>query len=420
MRLVYACLLYLLVPLVILRLLWRSRLAPDYRQRWAERFAFYPKSKPLQNTLWIHAVSVGEAEAAFPLIKRLQKQYPQQLFLVTCTTPTGSSRIQAVLGTSVTHVYLPYDLPDAVQRFLNHYNPRLAIIMETEIWPNLFHHCQRRNIPVTIVNARLSERSQRGYERLQPLTRTVLNTVSRVVAQTPADAQRYIALGANRERVSVTGNLKFDLTLPDDLDKQAELIRHECFRSRPLWIVASTHEGEDEKILSVLTQVQAAIPDILLAIAPRHPERFSIVADLCKDQGFSTVLRSQDTACQMDTDVFILDTLGELKLFYAAADVAFVGGSLVPTGGHNVLEAAALGLPILSGPHTFNFKDIIKSLHQASGLIIVEDQSQLTAQVIRLMQNQAARQSLGQAAQHFVECNRGALKQVCSRLTHYL
>ncbi len=420
MRAVYSTLLYLLTPVVILCLLWRGRKAPAYWQRWHERFAFYSSVSNIQNPVWIHAVSVGEAEAAFPLIKRLQGQYPQRSFLVTSTTPTGSSRIQAVLGESVTHVYFPYDLPGCIQRFLNHFKPSMVVIMETEIWPNLFHQCRLINMPLSIINARLSERSLKGYARLQSLTRETLSAVSWVAAQTQADAERFMALGVDEQRVTITGNLKFDLTLPDDLTAKASLIRCDYFKDRPVWIAASTHEGEDEQVLAALTQVQVAIPDILLTIAPRHPERFTKVADLCRNKGFSTVLRSQQRPCEANTDVFVIDTLGELKLFYGAADVAFVGGSLVPTGGHNVLEAAALGLPVLTGPHTFNFKEIIESLSEVNGLIAVADQQALASHVIKLMQQPDIRETVGQIGKDFVARNRGTLDKVCLHLADYL
>ena len=357
MRRLYSLVLNLLAPLVLLRLWLRGRRAPAYRQRWGERFGFIPEIEG--QPIWIHAVSVGEVQAAAPMIKRLLKRYPDAPFLVTTTTPTGSERVTALFGGQVHHVYMPYDLPSAVKRFLKRVRPRLCLIMETEIWPNLFHYCKYDGVPVIVANARMSERSAKGYGRFLSLTTETLANVDVIAAQDKNDADRFDRIGAFPERIEVTGSIKFDITLPASLHEQGEVLRREIFgQDRAVWIVASTHAGEDELILDAFAKVREQIPEVLLVLVPRHPERFNGVAALCRERGYRVVQRSEGFACSPETEVFVGDTMGELMLFYAASDVAFIGGSLVSVGGHNLLEAAALELPIVYGPHMFNFEAI--------------------------------------------------------------
>ncbi len=411
MRLLYSLILYLLTPLVLLRLVWRGLRAPEYLKRWPERFGFFSASQ-LNETIWIHAVSVGEFQAALPLIKALQTRYPDVKMVVTTTTPTGSARVQAALGDTVFHVYAPYDLPGAVRRFLRRIRPRVAIIMETELWPNLFHGCHARNIPLILANARLSERSAAGYQRIAGLTRQTLGNLTAVAAQTQDDARRLISLGADAARVHVTGNIKFDINIPASLHEQAVALRQEWGAERPVWIAASTHEGEDEQVLEAFAAVRQAVPDALLVLVPRHPERFARVAALCRKQGYEVVLRSEQRQCSATTAVFVGDSMGELMLFYAASDVAFTGGSLVATGGHNMLEPAALGIPVITGPHTFNFAEISRMLLNAGAARQVDGATQLAEVVTAYLKDNDLRHAAGEKGKHLVEQNRGALMKL--------
>lgn len=406
MRFLYSLLFYLFTPFILLRLAYKGRRIPGYRSRWRERFALQPIPERERNAIWVHAVSVGEVEAAVPLIRALQAR---ERVLLTTTTPTGSARVRALFGNSLTHVYLPYDLPDVVRRFLDGYRPRMAIFMETEIWPNLFAGCGRRAIPLYIVNARLTEKSARGYRRLRGLVAATLAHVATVCAQSQADAARFVLLGLPEERLAVTGNLKFDLTVPEDLPEQGRTLRANLFGRRPVWIAASTHAGEEEQVLEAFLSLRRDYPDLLLLLAPRHPERSPDIHALCKQRGLECATRSAGTPCTPDTAVFILDTLGELKLFYATADIAFIGGSLVPAGGHNVLEPAAVGMPILFGPSMHNFAEISRKLLTDEGAIQIHSHRDLAEQVSRLLADATARRQLGEKARLFLDANRGAL-----------
>ncbi len=405
MRLIYNGLLYLILPLALLRLYWRGRRDAGHRQRWRERLGFVPTLLP--GGLWVHAVSVGETRAALPLIRALLDRYPDLPLLVTTTTLTGSRQVREALGERVQHVYAPYDLPGATRRFLQRARPRLAVIMETELWPNLLRQCATASIPVLLANARLSERSARGYGRIRGLTAALLRDVTLIAAQADADAARFRALGA--PRVEVTGNLKYDLALPVDLPERGQRLRRDLLGDqRPVWIAASTHAGEDEPILEAFARLCARWPALLLLV-PRHPERFDSVAALCRQQGFSVIRRSERKVCAPDTTVFLGDSMGELLLFYAAADLAFVGGSLVATGGHNVLEPALLGLPVLFGPHMFNFTEAGERLLEAEAAWRVADAGELAAAVDRLLTDSELRQTAGRRGQAVVERHRGAL-----------
>ncbi len=428
MRLVYTTLLYLATPGVLARLAWRGLRAPAYWRRWPERFGFlkvFSTQDRLSQRIWVHAVSVGEAVAAAPLVRALRARYPNLPLVVTTTTTTGSQRVRTLFGQDVLHSYAPYDLPGAVERFLDRARPRVAVIMETELWPNLFHHSCRRGIPVIVANARLSERSARGYRRVGPLIAKTLRCTAMIAAQGQADADRFIHLGADPARVCVTGNIKFDLKLPASVTEQAQVLREQWGRDRPVWIAASTHEGEDEQVLEAFATIKQSSPACLLVLVPRHPERFARVATLCRRRGLRTVLRSEqseapDPPLAPGTDVFLGDTMGELPLFYAASDVAFVGGSLVPTGGHNPLEPAALGRPILVGPYTFNFQEISELFLTASAALRVNNAGELAQQVQYLLQHAAQRSATGERAQRVVEQNRGALKRLMAIISGYL
>ncbi len=419
LRYLYTLTLYLLTPAVLVRLLWRGRRNPAYWQRWGERFGYVQEAGG-RSPVWIHAVSVGEVQAAQGLIRELQRHYPAHALFVTTTTPTGSAQVRKLFGDSVSHAYLPYDLPGAVRRFLDRVRPELAVVMETELWPNLFAGCARRNVPVVIANARLSPRSMTGYRRVRPLVRETLRNIRLIAAQGKADAGRFISLGASPEQVEVTGSVKFDQQIPSGLVEKAALLRRQLGEERPVWIAASTHQGEDEQILDAFQRLQRGYPDCLLILVPRHPERFDRVAELCRQRGFSVVRRTEGVSCQQDTDIFLGDTLGELLLFYAASDVAFVGGSLVPTGGHNMLEPAALEKPVITGPHLFNFSEIASAMEEAGAAYRVDSAAQLAALLERLLSDPQQRDRMGSKGGQLVERNRGALQNLLVLLKRYL
>ena len=418
MRHLYTLLYYLILPGVLVRLWWRGRKEPAYRERWAERFGFIDAVPA--GCLWIHAVSLGETRAAVPLIRALQERYPGRPVLVTTMTPTGSRQVRDSFGNRVFHVYLPYDLPAAVQRFLQRTRPALGVIMETELWPNLLQACQDATIPIVIANARLSARSARGYRCLSGLSRAMLNNTSLVAAQTEADGARFIQLGLDPGKLKVTGNIKYDLTLPEGLAQYGQETRQALFGARPVWIAASTHQGEDEAILTAFTQLQQHFPELLLILTPRHPQRFDEVYALCQQRKLSVVRRSSGAACTSAIQVYLGDSIGELLMLYALADVAFVGGSLVPSGGHNVLEPAQLGVPVVFGPHMFNFTEAARHLLAADGARQVKDSVELTDVLRLLLLDPNARQNMGMRAKQAVHANRGALARLFALLEDIL
>lgn len=408
MRYLYSFLFYLALPYLFFRLWLRSLRQPDYRKRLAERLGYYPFK--LDNCIWVHAVSMGETIAAVPLIKALQARYPSIPLLVTTMTPTGAAKVKAAFGDSVSHAYLPYDLPGAVNRFLTTMQPLIGVIMETELWPNLLAACRKKNIPVCLVNARLSEKSAQGYQRVAPLTRGMLQNLTVIAANGQPDANRFIALGAPKDRVTITGNMKFDLELPADLASKSDALRATLGKDRFIWIAASTHEGEETIILAAHQQLRAHNPQALLILVPRHPDRFDTITRL-SEQTFVTARRSLQQDCKPETAVYMGDTMGELMLMYGAADVTFVGGSLIPRGGHNILEPGALEKPVLAGPHLFNFAEISELFFAAQALITVTDAEALAAQLVLLMQDPQERTRRGQRAHSVIDANKGALKR---------
>jgi 3-deoxy-D-manno-octulosonic-acid transferase len=415
MRTFYSAVFYLIIPFILLRLLWRGIKAPDYRLRWRERFAFYDKNHP-QGVIWFHAVSVGEAEALFPLVRRLQQQFPQIKLLITTTTPTGSARVRAVLGQTVEHVYLPYDTPDAVGRFMQCFKPVLAVIMETEIWPNLFTYCGDNNIPLYVINARLSEKSARGYQKIPSLIYPVIAKVKQIAAQTEEDAERFIACGAKPEQVITVGNIKFDLEIAEHIIDEGKRLKTTVFKDRFVWIVASTHKGEEQIFLDVYQQLKPKIPELLLVIVPRHPERFAEVSTLCSQNTLAVVTRTSDQPCNLDTDVYLADTMGELKMLYAAADVAFVGGSMVSVGGHNLLEASAIGVPVLFGSYMANFKEVAHKVLAHKAAIQCQDKAAIVQAIQVLYSDIGYRNLLIDNGKAFVHNNRGAVEKLCNML----
>ncbi len=410
LRLIYSVIFYLLTPFILVRLLYRAIKAPAYRSRWAQRFGFVSSVPTNKQLIWLHAVSVGETLAAVPLVKALQEKYSDHRLIVTCMTPTGSERIRAAFGDSVDHSYAPYDMPDSVARFLNHVKPKILIIMETELWPNIIAACHKRNIPVVLANGRLSKKSANAYERIQPLVRPMLGQLTAVAAQHKDDGARFTELGLAESALTVTGNIKFDLSLNQVTKQKAEHLlidwRGSC--DRPILLAASTHRGEDEIILEAFTKIKDQINNPLLVLVPRHPERFNQVAELCSAAGFSVAKRSAKDLVG-SADILLGDTMGELMAFFGACDIAFVGGSLVPTGGHNMIEPAAWGVPVLTGPHLFNFSEASQLLLKGDAMLICNNADQLAEHSTELFQNQHRRAEMGSSARRIAEANRGAL-----------
>jgi 3-deoxy-D-manno-octulosonic-acid transferase len=407
----YTWILRLLLPWVFVRLAWRGLRNPAYWRRIPERFGFIAPPAAAR-VIWIHAVSVGEVRASAPLVRELAERYPGYQLLITTMTPTGSAQVRELFNGKAAHCYAPYDYPSAVRRFLDRTRPVLAIVMETELWPNIFHACRARGIPVVVANVRMSESSMRKYLRFALLTRATLQQVSRFAVQSRADAQRLLTLGAPPAAVSVTGSIKFEVNAGASMREAAEVLRLSWGgQDRPVWLAASTHEGEEEIVLAALTELkkQERFKNMLLVLVPRHPERFAAVARLCRRRGFRIALRSE-TRAGLDAAVEVLvgDTMGELPLFFGAADVAFVGGSLVPTGGHNVLEAAAVGKPVVFGPHMYNFQEISQMTLERGAGVQIEEGARLAPAVSDFLGNANRRDRAGEAGRRMVEENRGA------------
>lgn len=397
------------LPLVYLRLLWRSRRLPAYRDRMTQRLGVIRVPEPFQGGIWVHAVSFGEAIVATPLVKKFRQLYPDIPIVMTSMTPTGAAQIQKTFANEVLHVYAPYDLPFCINRFLDKVNPRLAIFIETELWPNYLAILKHRNIPSMLANARLSERSARGYGRFSTLMKSMLDNLDVLAVQAQADADRFENLGAAINKVTVTGNIKFDVKVPDGLAKKAEQLRLQLGKNRLVWIAGSTHEGEEEQILQAFFEVKKQFPGTLLLLVPRHPDRFASVIELCESENCSVVLRDGSESCSDTTDVFIGNTMGEMLLFYAASDVAFVGGSLIKNGGHNMLEPALFAKPIISGDSMFNFSKISQLLIDAKAMKVVKDAEELAEAVKCFFADNHKAEQYGESAQQVVENNRGAL-----------
>lgn len=421
MRLLYTCLLYLAGPFILLRLWWRGFHQPEYRERIGERLGRVVRpTNPIG--VWVHAVSVGESIAAVPLIEALIERHGERCVWVTTTTPTGSARVTELLGDRVLHSYAPYDWPGAVARFLDRVQPRQIVVMETEIWPNLFRAAARRDIPLVIANARLSSHSFRGYSRLRRSIAGVLTDCRMIAAQSETDAARFTALGA--PNVHIMGNLKFDLRVPQAQIEVGHALRAELGTNRPVWVAASTHDGEEAAVLAAHEAVLEHFPDALLILVPRHPRRFDAVWQLISDNDLAGERRSRALALQNigknaglgSTQVYLGDSMGEMFAYLAAADLAFVGGSLVPIGGHNVLEPSALGLPVLFGPYMHNFEGARSLLLEHEAAVQVTDGAALAAEVAQLLGDPARRARLGDAGRAAVAGNRGALTRLLTIL----
>ncbi len=398
-RLLYTLALYLLLPFIPLRLLWRGRKQPAYLRHWGERFGWY-SAVPQAPLIWIHAVSVGETRACVPLIAALQARFPAHKILLTHMTPTGRETGRTLFGTRVLQTYLPYDLPGATQRFLSHFKPSFGLLMETELWPNLIAACRQRHIPLALINARLSERSARGYARLAALARAALQNLTLICAQTSADAERLTQLGAHH--VVVTGNIKFDVVPPPANDQLRKLFGAE----RQVILAASTRDGEEALLLDALS---TPIPNQLLLIVPRHPQRFDAVATLLASRRIAFQRRSENAPIRAETQVVLGDSMGEMFAYYGAADVAIIGGSLLPFGGQNLIEACALGVPVILGPHTHNFAQAAQDAVNGGAALRVADAGAALAQAQALLQDHEKRKSMRAAALRFAAEHRGAV-----------
>ncbi len=412
MRYLYTFLIYLLRPIAVAAVVWRGFNDRAYWTGLPERFGFgarlFAGPSP-RAAIWVHAVSLGEVTAAAPLIRALRTRHADLAVVLTTATPTGRARAKALFGDAIVVEFLPYDTPGSMRRFLKRAQPRLVIIMETELWPNLFDQCRRRGVPVVFANARLSEKSVSRYRRFGALFRDVFSGDTTVAAQSEEDARRFIAIGADPKRTHVVGNLKFDIQIDTAVIRRGLELRSTYGASRPVWIAGSTHAGEEEAALTAHGHLQSVVPDMLLLLVPRHPERFQAAADLLTRRGFRFERRSSNAAVRPDAAVLLVDSVGELAMLYASADVAFVGGSLVPVGGHNLLEPAALGIPVVTGPYQSNAKEIAQLLLREGAVLQVADAKELAGVLTELFTDSAKRGVIGARGRHVVEMNRGSL-----------
>lgn len=449
-RLMYTLVFYLILPLAPVRLLWRGIRQPDYLRHWAERFGFYPKHlasgysvvepgrtdrtvigspprlqpqptsditqpKPL---IWLHCVSVGETRAAEPLIRELQRRYPEHGILITHATPTGRATSEQLFGSGVERAYLPYDVPGAVSRFLNHFRPEIGLLMETELWFNMIAACKGRKMPLLLVNARLSEKSARGYAKIARLTREGLNSLTDIAAQTNADAKRLQDLGG--KQVKVFGNLKFDVRPPMDAAEQGKKLRGKFGETQPVFLAASTRDGEEILILEAIARLN--ISELLTVIVPRHPQRFDEVAGLLAKHDIPFVRRSELGHAKVKPQIRVVlgDSMGEMFTYYAASDVAFIGGSLRPFGGQNLIEGATMGKPLLIGPHTYNFEEIAEQAVTQGVALRVHNAEELAEAVQDLLDDEQARETMGHAALKFSGSAGGTTQKIADMVQRYL
>ncbi len=411
MRFAYVLLSYLLSPLYAMYWIFRGVVNQAYWDKLGQRLGFgYPVLS--EGSIWIHAVSVGEVQATVPLVRVLHDRFPNRQLLITTVTPTGAARVRSLFGDRVSHSYIPFEVPFAIRNFFNSIRPDLALIMETEIWPNLYDACGSREIPLILVSARISPQSVDRYRRFLPLFRETLSHGIVIAAQSESDAERFRSLGAAPERTWVTGNIKFDFETPADLETSGEALREQYFAGRSVWVAASTHDKEEEQVLSAHQRLLKDIPGALLILVPRHPERFATVKSLLRKREIKFVSRTDGSPCNHDTEVFLGDTMGELPMFYAASDIAFVGGTLVPIGGHNLLEPAALTLPIITGPHLFNTQDIANMFSDSGAFVQVQDAVELADALDRLFGDTAEAEKLAKKGHTILMENRGALSRL--------
>jgi len=402
----YSTLLTLFSPIF----LWKVSKETTEHNSFSERLGYTP-NLPIKPVIWLHAASVGEVIAATPLIRKLQAEYDGHLLLITTMTATGARQARKALKGNGAHLLLPLDLPWIASRFLDRIKPEIAVFMETEIWPNLIHGCHKRNIPFVIANGRLSDKSLKSYRKLKNVTEEVLQEVSVVAAKSIEDASAFIELGAPADRVTVTGSIKFDVVPEPGLRARAELLNEEMFKDRPVWVVGSTHAGEDEHFLAAHQLILEEWPDAVLIIVPRHPQRFDQVAHLIEEQDMNFIRRSSNDEFSHEHSVYLADTMGELMMMYACADVAFVAGSIKPIGGHNLLEPACLSKPVLSGGYLFNFADVAEMFDEQQALTRCTEVSEIANQVIKLFSEPEYLEQMGEKAFQVVAKNRGALER---------
>ena len=409
-RALYTLLWWIALPLLPLRLWWRGRKEPGYRRFIGERFGRYRNRSPsnARAVAWIHAVSLGETRAVAPLVERMRRERPDVPLLLTHMTATGREAGRALFGEQVMQAWLPYDIPFAVRAFLRRFTPCAGVLVETELWPNLAAECARQGVPLFLVNARMSERSAARYARIRALSRPMLGSLAGIAAQTAPDAQRLTALGARN--VIVAGNLKFDLALPESARALGREFRARIGENRPVWVAGSTREGEEALLFGALEgAVAAGLPNgALTIVVPRHPQRFESVAQWLRAHSVPFARRSENAPVPASTNVLLGDSIGEMLAYYAAADVAFVGGSLLPLGGQNLIEPIALGVPTLVGPHTFNFAEASAQAIDAGAAVRVADAVALIAEVGALLRDRARREAMHVAANAFCAAHRGA------------
>jgi len=416
-RLLFSALLYCLTPALLLRLWLRGRTLPGYRQRWRERFGHWPAMP--EGALWLHSVSVGETIAARPFVERWLTRHPHIPVIITTMTPTGSETVTALFGDKVHHAYLPWDFPHVYRRLLPLLKPKALVIMETELWPNLINACDRQQVPVFLVNGRLSERSAHGYQRFRALTRPMLQQLTGIAAQHGPDAERFQALGVQPAAIEVTGSIKFDLSISSQLTGDIAAFKR-SIKGRPAWVAASTHAGEEADLLEVHRRITETLPDTLMILVPRHPDRFGTVADIVNASGLPYSRRSKRRQPRQDDKVYLADSLGELMLFFGAAQVAVMGNTFNGGGGHNPIEPAALGKPVLTGPSYTNFQSIINAMQTDQGIIVTDSLQTLEKRLMGLLKSQDLRDTFGQRAYVFYQQQQGALQRLEHWLDHQL
>ncbi len=420
MRYLYNLVWFLILPFLPIRLLWRSRKNSAYRKNILERFAYF-SFPALKGAIWVHTVSVGEALSAAPLVKALIKHYPDTKIVVTTMTPTGRERLQKIFtDNEILLLYVPYDYPLAVKRFLHHLNPKILVLIETEIWPNILYYTAKLNTPIIIGNARLSAKSFAGYSKIRPFIKSIINYTTMILAQSKLDAERFQTLGLEPQKISIAGNIKFDISIPNEVLLESSNLHSTLGKARPIWVAASTHPLEEEKVLVATKKVLESIPNALLILVPRHPERFDTVFDLCNQRGFKTIRYTKLQDYSSSINIIVGDVMGKMLSFYAASDIAFVGGSLIPWGGHNLLEPAALAKPILTGPNLNAFLEISQLLADADAMIKVNNEEELAQNLLKLFANSELRGKLGTAALDVVEKHRGATTKILTTIENII
>ncbi len=421
-RIIYTALFYLISPFYFLRLTWKGIKDSDYLKRWSERLGVVKNFSIQKDVLWVHAVSVGEVNASLPLLRSLLDTYKNLDLLVTTTTPTGSDMLRRTMGDRVKHQYIPLDLPYCIKKFLNFWKPKALLILETEIWPNIIHECNKRKIFVGVINARLSEKSKNNYLTIKSLINSSLDKVDLLIAQYDSDKKRFNELIKEKD-IKLSGNLKYEIEIPKELTNISNTIKESWAvegEDRPILIAASTHETEEEIILEAFSELLRSMNNALLIISPRHPERFSKVHKLIIDKGFKVARRSKKEQVNPNVEVLLGDTMGELNLLYSVSDIAFVGGSLIDHGGQNIIEPASLGKPICVGPNLRNFEDVARELEKVEALKIIRTSEDLVSYFLHLLNNKVEMKRLGEASFLVAKKNKGALQKVLLFLSSYL